>query len=573
MLSRMPPQPLRSKLIPGVGREQSELAICHRDALLKSMGYRDADLERPFVAVIHGWNEMSPGHYHLKPVAEAVKSGVYEAGGTPFEIVIPGLCGGAGGAGTPVARYFFPYREYAAGMVEIMLQSHYFDGAVMAPTCDYTIPAFAMGVGRANIPSIFVTGGYMEPGSFRGRPVTMSDTAIGYAQKKAGAMTEADLKDLVDSACPSPGACPLMATANTMNAVIEALGMSLPGNTATPATSSRLLSMGREAGNLILELINRNIRPSDIMTQRSFANSIRVVLAVGGSLNAILHIAAMSREVGLDMGLEIWDRLSRETPFICSLMPNHPTLTLKDLERAGGIQAVMKELESLLNLDVVTVTGRTLGENLRLASVRDRAVIKEFKSPYSREGGIAVLKGTLAPEGAVVKKSAVPSKMLRFDGRANVFDSEEEAIFGLMAGQVQPGNVLIVRYEGPKGGPGAREIMMVMHSIIGLGLGESVALVTDSRFSGTNKGLAIGHVSPEAMMGGPLAVVMNGDPVEIDIPNRRLDLKLQEGEIERRIKAWEPRRPKATRGVLGLYSQVAESLTRGGGVRIQEQAS
>jgi len=563
----MASQPLRSKCIPGVDREQSELAICHRDALLKSMGYRDAELEKPFVAVIHGWNEMSPGHCHLKPVAEAIKDGIYEAGGTPFEIVIPGLCGGAGGAGTPVARYFFPYREYTAGMVEIMLQSHYFDGAVMVPTCDYTIPAFAMGVGRVNVPSIFVTGGYMEPGNFRGRPVTMSDTAIGYGQYKAGTMKEADLKELVDSACPTPGACPLMATANTMNTVIETLGMSLPGNTATPAMSSRLLAIGREAGNRVLDLINRNVRPSDIMTQKAFANAIRVVLAVGGSMNAVLHITAMSREVGLDMGLEIWDKMSRETPFICSLMPNHPTLTLKDLERAGGIEAVMKELEPLLSLDVLTVTGRTLRENLKQASVKDRSVIRELKNPYSHEGGIAILRGTLVPEGAVVKQSAVPSEMLRFSGPAKVFDSEEEAISGLMAGQVHQGDVVIVRYEGPKGGPGAREIMMVMHSIVGLGLGKSVALITDSRFSGTNKGLAIGHASPEAMEGGPLAIVRNSDLIEIDIPNRRLDLKLKKEEIESRMKNWRAPRAKATRGVLGLYSQFAESLTYGGGVR------
>jgi len=563
----MASQPLRSKCIPGVDREQSELAICHRDALLKSMGYRDAELEKPFVAVIHGWNEMSPGHCHLKPVAEAIKDGIYEAGGTPFEIVIPGLCGGAGGAGTPVARYFFPYREYTAGMVEIMLQSHYFDGAVMVPTCDYTIPAFAMGIGRVNVPSIFVTGGYMEPGNFRGRPVTMSDTAIGYGQYKAGTMKEADLKELVDSACPTPGACPLMATANTMNTVIETLGMSLPGNTATPAMSSRLLAMGREAGNRVLDLINRNVRPSDIMTQKAFANAIRVVLAVGGSMNAVLHITAMSREVGLDMGLEIWDKMSRETPFICSLMPNHPTLTLKDLERAGGIEALMKELEPLLSLDVLTVTGRTLRENLRQASVKDRSVIRELKNPYSHEGGIAILRGTLVPEGAVVKQSAVPSEMLRFSGPAKVFDSEEEAISGLMAGQVHQGDVVIVRYEGPKGGPGAREIMMVMHSIVGLGLGKSVALITDSRFSGTNKGLAIGHASPEAMEGGPLAIVRNGDLIEIDIPNRRLDLKLKKEEIENRMKSWRAPRAKATRGVLGLYSQFAESLTYGGGAR------
>jgi dihydroxy-acid dehydratase len=563
----MASQPLRSKCIPGVDREQSELAICHRDALLKSMGYRDAELEKPFVAVIHGWNEMSPGHCHLKPVAEAIKDGIYEAGGTPFEIVIPGLCGGAGGAGTPVARYFFPYREYTAGMVEIMLQSHYFDGAVMVPTCDYTIPAFAMGVERVNVPSIFVTGGYMEPGNFRGRPVTMSDTAIGYGQYKAGTMKEADLKELVDSACPTPGACPLMATANTMNTVIETLGMSLPGNTATPAMSSRLLAMGREAGNRVLDLINRNVRPSDIMTQKAFANAIRVVLAVGGSMNAVLHITAMSREVDLDMGLEIWDKMSRETPFICSLMPNHPTLTLKDLERAGGIEAVMKELEPLLSLDVLTVTGRTLRENLKQASVKDRSVIRELKNPYSHEGGIAILRGTLVPEGAVVKQSAVPSEMLRFSGPAKVFDSEEEAISGLMAGQVHQGDVVIVRYEGPKGGPGAREIMMVMHSIVGLGLGKSVALITDSRFSGTNKGLAIGHASPEAMEGGPLAIVRNGDLIEIDIPNRRLDLKLKKEEIESRMKSWRAPRAKATRGVLGLYSQFAESLTYGGGAR------
>jgi dihydroxy-acid dehydratase len=554
--------------IPVVGKEQAELVRYHRDSLLKSMGYSNEELGKPFVAVIHGWSEISPGHFHLREVAKAAKAGIRASGGTPVEIPVHGLCGGAGGSGTPSARYFFPYREFTAAMVEIILAGYHFDGSVLIPTCDYTIPAYLMGAARLDIPSIVVTGGYMEPGEYRGNPVTSSDIYVAYEEYKVGKATKEYFEGLVDCACPGPGACPLMGTANTMNGVIEALGMSFPGNAAMPATSAKLLRIAKRAGAHIMKLIDENIKPSDVLTRESFRNAIKVVLAIGGSTNSVLHILAMAMEVNIELGLEIWDELSKKIPFICSIMPNHPRYTMRDLDRAGGIQAVMKELEPLLETNVRTVTCKTLKENLKGVKVLNKMIIRPLHDPYSSEGGIAVLRGTLAPEGAIAKQSAIPLKMLRHTGTAKVFNSMEGAINGLMNEKVELGDVVVIRYEGPKGGPGCREMVMAMQIIIGLGMGDTVALITDSRFSGMNKGAFIGHVSPEAMEGGPIAVVKNGDLVEIDVPNRKLNIKLSDEELRRRLQEWRPPEPKVKKGVLGLYAKAAESLSKGGGFRI-----
>ena len=424
-----------------------------------------------------------------------------------------------------------------------------------------------MGASVLDIPSIVVTGGYMEPGEYKGKPVTSIDVAIAYGEYQAGEITKEDVKELCNSACPGPGACPLMGTANTMNSVVEALGMSFPGNATIPATSGKLLRFAKKAGNQIMTLINENIKPSDILTYESFLNAIKVVLAIGGSTNAVLHILAMAREVGVELDLNIWDELSKKTPFICSIMPNHPRYTLRDLDRAGGIQAVQKELECLLNTEVITVNLKTLKENLIDVQVLNREVIRPLQNPYSLEGGIAILRGTLAPEGAIVKQSAFPKTLLKHTGTAKIFNSMEEAINSLINGKIESGNVVIIRYEGPKGGPGCREMVMVMSVLIGLGLGDTTSIITDSRFSGMNKGAFIGHVSPEAMVGGPIAVVKNGDLIEIDVHNRELNIILSDEELKRRLKDWKAPEPKVKKGVLRLYANIAESLSKGGGFR------
>jgi dihydroxy-acid dehydratase len=549
---------LRSKQIP-------EHIKYFRSGLLKAVGLQDDEMEKPIVGVIHGWNEMGPGDFHLKQIADLIKSSIRSSGGTPVEIIVPGLCAGMSN-GTPFSGYSLPYRDFAAGMVEIMLQGYVCDGAVVVPTCDYTVPAYLMGLARVDIPSVVVTGGYMQPGEYQGRPVIMTDVKIAYGQYKAGKISEEELKALANNVCPTVGGCPILGTASTMCSMIEALGMSLPENATTPAQSSRLFSIAKRAGKQVMQLIDSDTRPSNILTEAAFRNAMTAILAMGGSTNAVVHMIAMAREAGIRLDLESWDEMSRRTPFICRLMPNHPSNTMREFDKAGGVQALMKELQPLLQLDVLTVTGKTLEENLQHAQVLDKEIIRSIQNPYSPEGGLAVLKGNLAPEGAVVKVSAVPSSMLKHSGPARVFNSEEDAFKALMGNEIKPGNVMVIRYEGPRGAPGAPEPVSVMHGIIGLGLGDSVALVSDSRFSGTNKGAFIAHVSPEAAAGGPIAIVTDGDVIEIDIPQRKLELRLSETEIQCRLKKWTPPRPRVEKGVLALYAKVARSLSEGGGI-------
>ena len=544
-----------------MSEKYTELIQLRREALLRSIGYTHEDLKRPWVAVVHAWTEVGPGQFHLKQVAEAAKAGVLSAGGTPGEFIVPGICASSSG-GEARFMYKFPYRDFASAMVEIMLNLYDFDGAVLIPSCDDVVPAYLMAAARSNIPSIVVTGGYMEPGVYKGKPVCGTTIQVGYGEFQAGKISKETLMEYVDCVCPGPGQCSHMATATTMCSVTEALGMSLPGNTTVGATDGKLQRVAKDAGRQIMTLIEKGIKPSDIMTKDAFENAIRVVLAVGGSLNATIHIPAIARQVGIDLDLSIWDELSRVTPFICKIRPNLSEYTAKDLERVGGVMAVMKQLKPLLHLDTLTVTGKTVGENLADALDADGEIIRPLGNPFSSEGGIVVLRGNLAPEGAVAKQSAIAGAMMKHKGSARVFELEEEAIEAVLAGEIKAGDVIVIRYQGPKGAPGVHEIINVMHCVIGMGLGESVAVVTDGRFSGGNFGAAIGHVSPEAFDGGPIAVVKDGDEVDIDIPSRRLNLDISEEEIEERLKNWTA--PKRDwKGALGMYAQMANSMAKG----------
>ncbi|MDI7258814.1 MAG: dihydroxy-acid dehydratase [Thermodesulfobacteriota bacterium] len=538
-----------------------ELIQLRREALLRSIGYTHEDLKRPWVAVVHAWTEVGPGQFHLKKVAEAAKAGIRSAGGTPGEFVVPGVCASSSG-GRERFMYKFPYRDFASAMVEIMLSLYDFDGAVLIPSCDDVVPAYTMGAARTNIPSIIVTGGYMEPGYHRGNPVFTSAVQVGYAEYQAGKISKEKLLDYVGSICPTPGQCPNIATANTMCGAVEALGMSFPGNTTTSSVSGKLQEIAKKAGQQVLTLIGKKIKPKDIMTKQAFENAIRLVLAVGGSLNAVVHLTAIARQLGINLDLSLWDDLSRTTPFVCRVRPNLSEYTLKDLESAGGIPAVLKQLSPLLHLNTLTVTGATLGENIKGAQDPDHQVIRPLNDPFLKEGGIVVLKGNLSPEGAVAKQSAIPQPMLHHRGPARVFESEDEAVHKVLNKEIKNGEIIVIRYQGPKGAPGVHELINVMHFVMGMGLGESVAVVTDGRFSGGNFGAAIGHVSPEAYDGGPIAIVRDGDEIEIDIPNRQLKLNISDQTLAERLKGWKP--PKREwKGALGMYAQMASSMTEG----------
>ncbi len=539
-----------------------------RLSLMEAMGFTREEFDRPLIAVANCWNEILPGSYHLKDVAEAVKSGIRVAGGTPFEFNTIAACDGMA-QGHVGMKYVLPSRDIIAASVEIMVEAHQFDALVAIGTCDKIVPGMLIAAARLNIPSIVVTGGYMLPGNFKGRPSLVSEVTAAYGAYKTGKMSREDFELLIDSCCPTPGACPGMWTANTMCVTAEALGMSLPGNSTTPAVGSRIAKLAKEAGGKVMELLERETRPSDIMTYEAFENCVRVILAVGGSTNACLHIPAIASELGINTGLDLFDKVSRETPCICGVNPIS-MFTMKDLDEAGGLPAVMKLIEGKLNADVLTISGTTLRENLKDVKVSPSptSVIRPLDSPFFEEGGIAVLKGNLAPKGAVVKQAAVSPHMLKISGAARVFDSEENAVEALLRGEIKPGTIIVIRYEGPKGGPGMREMYDILQMLVGMELSESVALVTDGRFSGSNKGGAIGHVSPEAVEGGALAIVRDGDVIEIDIPGRTLNLKLTDEEIKERSKAWKAPEPKIRKGVLAVYSKIAESADKGATIKV-----
>jgi dihydroxy-acid dehydratase len=532
-----------------------------RATVMHGLGFRRRDLERPLIAVVHGWSEISPGHFHLRPLAESAKLGVALGGGVPAEIPVPGICGSASG-GAPSFRYNLPYRDVAAAMVEVMVGLNRFDGAVFIPTCDNVVPAYLMAAARLNLPSIFLTGGVARPGRGpEGRPVTIMDTQRYHGWHLHGDVSSSDLDLVICQGCSGPGACAEMGTATTINGITETLGMSMPGNATMLADRAELLRLARTVGERSVALVRERIRPADIMTEKALHNAIRMVLAVGGSLNVMIHLAALAHELDLDLPLELWDRLNATTPLLCRVRPNTYEYTVVDLARAGGFPAVLGEMKELLDTDLPTVTGRSLGENIEGARSLDHRIIRPLENPFAPEGAIAVLKGTLAPQGAVVKQSAVAPEMMVYRGPARVFDSENQAISGLLDGTISPGDVVVIRYEGPKGSPGAMEMMNFAHFVSGLGL--DVPVVTDGRYSGTNKGPSIGHVCPEAMEGGPLALVQDGDVIDVDIPGRRLDVLVSEADLAERARVWVPPPPRETKGVLGAYARRSTSLAQG----------
>ncbi|HET6490792.1 MAG TPA: dihydroxy-acid dehydratase [Syntrophales bacterium] len=533
----------------------------HR-SLFKAMGYTDEEIGRPLIGVVNSYNEIIPGHIHLRTITEQVKAGIRMAGGTPVEFPAIGVCDGIA-MGHVGMKYSLASRELVADSVEIMAIAHPFDGLVFIPNCDKVVPGMLMAALRLNIPSIFISGGPMLAGKLRGKPVDLITVFEGVGAVKSGKMTARQLKELEDCACPGCGSCSGMYTANTMNCMTEALGMGLPGNGTVLAVDSARLRLAKEAGMQVMELVKKKLLPRDIATMEAFKNAIAVDMALGGSTNTVLHLPAIAHEAGIRLDLELFNQIGAKTPNICKLSPagaHH----IEDLEAAGGVQAVMKEISQLgvINGKALTVSG-PVAKNLKEARVWDYSVIRSIKDPYSPDGGLAVIKGNIAPEGGVVKRSAVAPGMLVNEGRARVFDSEDDAIEAILGGKIKAGDVVVIRYEGPKGGPGMREMLAPTSALAGMGLAESVALLTDGRFSGGSRGAAIGHISPEAAEGGPIALVKEGDRIAIDIPKRKIALLVSAEELKRRKKAWKPPKPRIQSGYLSRYASLVTSGSTG----------
>ena len=533
----------------------------HR-SLFKALGFTDEELKKPLIGIANSFNEIVPGHIHLRQIVSAVKAGVREEGGVPVEFGVIGVCDGIA-MNHEGMKYSLPSREIISDSIEIMSMAHAFDGLVLVTSCDKVTPGMLMAMFRINIPSIIIAGGPMLLGSYKGKRANLISVFEGIGKVKAKEMTEEELMELEACACPTCGSCAGMFTANSMNCLSEAIGLALPGNGTIPAVFADRIRLAKETGKKIMELVKKNLTPKKLITKESFENAIAVDMALGCSTNTVLHLLAIAKEAGIDISLKTFDEISKKTPVLAKLIPagEHGVV---DLHFAGGIPAVMKELSKLgiIHLDVKTVTGKTLRENLKEVKVLNYEVIRPVENPYHKEGGIAILYGSLAPEGAVVKTSAIVPKMLKYSGRAKVFNSEEEAYQAILEGKIKPGDVVVIRYEGPKGGPGMREMLSPTSAIIGMGLGDSVALITDGRFSGGTQGACIGHVSPEAAEGGPIALVEEGDIIEIDIPQRRLDLKISEKELERRRKKWKPLQKKL-KGVLKKYYNLVQSGAKG----------
>jgi len=534
----------------------------HR-ALLKAVGVTDEDFKKPFIGIANAWNDIVPGHKHLKELAEKIKEGVREAGGVPFEFGVIGICDGIA-MGHEGMFYSLPSREVVADSVELMVESHRFDGVVMLGTCDKIVPGMLMAALRMNIPCVVVTGGPMVPGRLDGKDITLISAFEGIGSFQAGRMSEADLKRIEDACCPGCGSCQGLYTANTMACMTEALGLSLTGCATAHATSASKARIALESGRRAVELVKKGVRPLDIVSHDSFYNAIRVDQAIGGSTNTVLHLMAISIEGGVDLKLDDFDRISGETPHICHMGPAGP-YTMKDLDEAGGIPAVMSRLSRMLH-DVPTVNGVPLLSIARAAKVLNEEVIRPLDSPVHRTGGITVMYGNVAPEGAVVKSGAVSESMLKFTGRAKVYDSEDECNEAILKRGIKPGDVVVVRYVGPKGGPGMPEMLSPTSAIAGMGLAESVALITDGRFSGGTRGPCIGHVTPEAAEGGMIGLLKDGDIITIDIPAKRVDVKLSPAEVEARKKAFTPKK-KELRGYLARYARNVTTASLGGLIR------
>lgn len=539
------------------------LARAPHRSLLKAMGLTDAEIARPIIGIVNAHNELIPGHFHLNTLAEAVKAGVRLAGGTPLEFPTIGVCDGLAMNHVGM-KYSLASRELIADMVEVMAIAHPFDALVFITNCDKIIPGMLMAAARLNLPAIFISGGPMLAGRHQGRDISLSTMFEAVGAVQAGKMAEEELAVLENCACPGCGSCAGMFTANTMNCMVEALGMGLPGNGTIPAVSGARLRLAKEAGMQVMQLLHKNIRPLDILTAAAFRNAVAVDMALGGSTNTCLHLPAIAHEAGVKLDLSTFDEISRRTPQICKLSPAG-SQHIQDLDEAGGIPAVMNELyrHGLIDGSLLTVTGRTVAENIGSREVSRREVIRSVEDPYSAEGGLAVLYGNLAPEGAVVKKGAVLPEMMRHEGPARVFNSEEEAFTAIMGQEIKPGDVVVIRYEGPRGGPGMQEMLSPTAALAGMGLDSSVALITDGRFSGASRGASIGHVSPEAAAGGLIALVEEGDIIAIDIEAGKLELKVPGEEIARRRQNWQAPPPKVTGGYLARYARMVTSGARG----------
>ncbi len=541
----------------------------HR-SLFNALGYTEEERRRPLIGVVCSYNEIVPGHMNLDKICDAVKMGVAMAGGTPVMFPAIAVCDGIA-MGHIGMKYSLVTRDLIADSTECMAMAHGFDGLVMIPNCDKNVPGLLMAAARVNIPTIFVSGGPMLAGHVKGEKRSLSSMFEAVGSVAAGTMSMEDLCEFEEKVCPTCGSCSGMYTANSMNCLTEALGMGLKGNGTIPAVYSERIRLAKHAGMKIMELVEKNIKPRDIMTEKAFMNALTVDMALGCSTNSMLHLPAIAHEAGVELNLDIANELSAKTPNLCHLAPAGPTY-MEDLNEAGGVYAVMNELtkKNLLHTDLMTVTGKTVGENIEGCVNLNPEVIRPIDNPYSTTGGIAVLKGNLAPDSGVVKRSAVVPEMMVHEGPARVFDCEEDAIAAIKGGKIVAGDVVVIRYEGPKGGPGMREMLNPTSAIAGMGLGSSVALITDGRFSGASRGASIGHVSPEAAVGGPIALVEEGDIISINIPENKLEVKVSDEELAARRAKWQPREPEVTTGYLARYRELVTSGNRGAILEIKK---
>ena len=534
----------------------------HR-SLFNALGLTEEELSKPLVGIVCSYNEIVPGHMNLDKIAQAVKLGVAAAGGTPIMFPAIAVCDGIA-MGHIGMKYSLVTRDLIADSTEAMALAHQFDALVMIPNCDKNVPGLLMAAARVNVPTVFVSGGPMLAGRVKGHKTSLSSMFEAVGSYAAGTMTEDDVKDFECNACPTCGSCSGMYTANSMNCLTEALGMGLPGNGTIPAVYSERIKLAKHAGMAVMEMYRKNIRPRDIITKDAILNALTVDMALGCSTNSMLHIPAIAHEIGFDFDIAMANEISAKTPNLCHLAPAGPTY-MEDLNEAGGVYAVMNQLKTLglLKEDCMTVTGKTIGEAVDGVNNRNPEVIRPLDNPYSATGGLAVLKGNLAPDGSVVKRSAVVAEMMQHEGPARVFECEEDAIDAIKGGKIVAGDVVVIRYEGPKGGPGMREMLNPTSAIAGMGLGSTVALITDGRFSGASRGASIGHVSPEAAVGGPIALIEEGDIISIDIEACTLNVKLSDEELAARKAKWQPREPKVTTGYLARYAKMVTSGNRG----------
>ena len=534
----------------------------HR-SLFNALGYTKEEMERPLVGIVSSYNEIVPGHMNLDKITQAVKMGVAMAGGTPVVFPAIAVCDGIAMGHTGM-KYSLVTRDLIADSTECMAKAHQFDALVMIPNCDKNVPGLLMAAARINVPTVFVSGGPMLAGHVDGRKRSLSSMFEAVGAYEAGKMTAEKVEEYVNKVCPTCGSCSGMYTANSMNCMTEVLGMGLRGNGTIPAVYSERIRLAKHAGMKVMELLKNNVRPSDIMTKKAFLNCLTVDMALGCSTNTMLHLPAIAHEAGVELNMDIANEISAKTPNLCHLAPAGPTY-MEDLNEAGGVYAVMNELskKGLLYEDQITVTGKTVGENIKDVHNLNPEVIRPIDNPYMAQGGIAVLKGNIAPDTGIVKQSAVVPEMMVHEGPARVFDCEEDAIKAIKGGDIVPGDVVVIRYEGPKGGPGMREMLNPTSAIAGMGLGDSVALITDGRFSGASRGASIGHVSPEAAVGGPIALIEEGDIIKIDIPNNSLNVDVSDEELAKRKEKWQPREPKITDGYLRRYAALVTSGNRG----------